>query len=387
MDLLFNKDKEANKPKLAVVMAGGGARAAYQIGVLKAIAEMIPSGAPSPFNIICGTSAGAINAASLAAKADHFKNSVRRMHFVWSNFSSDQVFRTDTFGIIKTGLHLMLGMILGSLGKHRSIYLLDRTPLQKLLEKYIDSGIFQRQIDNKSLHALNISATGYSSRQSVSFYHGHTSLNNWNRAQRIGVATRITVDHLMASSAIPILFAPIKLNREYFGDGSIRQTAPISPALHLGADRVLIIGNHEADPEFERATNAKPPSLGEIAGHTLNSIFLDSLDTDIERLHRINKTVSLIGDKTLEQHGVALRQVELLVISPSEDIGKMAADYAHELPWSIKILLRAIGAYSKTDSTFMSYLLFEKGYCNALIKLGYEDTMRDKDNILHFLRD
>lgn len=379
--------KVKDKPKLAIVMTGGGARAAYQIGVLKAIAELLPPASPSPFTIICGTSAGAINAASLAAKSDHFKHSVRRMHFVWSNFSCDQVFRTDIPGIMKTGAHWLLSMALGGLGKHSPIYLLDRTPLRKLLEHYVDSSVFQRAIDKETLHALSINATGYTSHQSVAFYHGHSSIKNWKRAQRIGLSTRITVDHLMASSAIPFLFSPVKLNREFFSDGSIRQTAPISPALHLGADRVLVIGNHQSEPMLERFSNNAAPTLGEIAGHTLNSIFLDSLDADLERLQRINKTVKLIGDQDREKHGVTLRQVEVQVVSPSQDIGKMAADHAHELPWSIKTLLRGIGAYSKTDSNFMSYLLFEKGYCNALIKLGYEDTQLEKENILHFLRD
>lgn len=381
----MNKTKD--KPKLAIVMTGGGARAAYQIGVLKAIAELLPAGSASPFTIICGTSAGAINAASLAAKTDHFKNSVRRMHFVWSNFSSDQVFKTDILGIAKTGAHWLLSMILGGLGRHSPMYLLDRTPLRKLLEKYIDSSIIQHAIDTETLHALSINATGYSSHQSVAFYHGHSKLTNWKRSQRVGLSTRITVDHLMASSAIPFLFSPVKLNREYFSDGSIRQTAPISPALHLGADRILVIGNHQTEPKLERVSNPKPPSLGEIAGHTLNSIFLDSLDADIERLQRINKTVNLIDDSDKEKHGLTLRQVEVQVISPSDDIGKMAAEHAHELPWSIKTLLRGIGAYSKTDSSFMSYLLFEKGYCNSLINLGYKDTLREKENIMHFLRD
>lgn len=368
-------------------MTGGGARAAYQIGVLKAIAEMLPVGSPSPFSIICGTSAGAINAASLAAKSDHFRNSVRRMHLVWSNFTSDQVFRTDFIGILKTGAHWIISMMLGGLGKHSPIYLLDRTPLRKLLEKYIDSSMFQTAIDRKTLHALSINATGYTSHQSVAFYHGNSSINNWKRAQRIGLSARITVDHLMASSAIPFLFSPVKLNREYFSDGSIRQTAPISPALHLGADRVLVIGNRQTEPLLERVSNPSLPSLGEIAGHTLNSIFLDSLDADIERLQRINKTVKLIGHNEREKHGVTLRQVEVQVISPSDDIGQMAADHAHELPWSIKTLLKGIGAFSKKDSSLMSYLLFEKGYCNALIDLGYKDTLKDKENILHFLRD
>ena len=368
-------------------MTGGGARAAYQVGVLKAIAEMTPAGSPTPFTIICGTSAGAINAASLAAKSEHFKNSVSRMHSVWSNFSCDQVFRTDLLNIIKTGGHWLLTMMLGGLGKYSPMYLLDRTPLRLLLEKYIDSSVFQRAIENQSLHALSVNATGYSSHQSVAFFHGHSTIKNWKRSQRVGFGTRITVDHLMASSAIPFLFSPVKLNREYFGDGSIRQTAPVSPALHLGADRILIIGNHQNDPSLDRISNPSPPSLGDIAGHALNSIFLDSLDADIERLQRINKTISLIDNSKREQHGVTLRKVEVLVITPSNDIGKMAAAHAHELPWTIKLLLRGMGAYSKTDSSFMSYLLFEKGYCNALIDLGYEDTMREKNNILYFLRD
>ena len=375
------------KPKLAIVMTGGGARAAYQIGVLKAIAELVPRNSPSPFSIICGTSAGAINAASLAAKADHFQYSVRRMYNVWSNFTSSHVFRSDAIGVIKTGAHWLITMMLGGLGKHSPMYLLDRAPLRKLLEKYIDSSVFQAAIESGKLHAVSVNATGYTSHQSVSFYHGHKTLKNWKRAQRIGYSTRITVDHLMASSAIPFLFCPVKLNREFFGDGSIRQTAPISPALHLGADRVLVIGNHEENPKLNRIENTKSPTLGEIAGHTLNSIFLDSLDADIERLQRINRTISLIGNKDREKHGITLREVEVQVISPSNDIGKMAAEHAHELPWTIKTMMRGIGAYSKTDSSFMSYLLFEKGYCNALIKLGYADTMRKKENILHFLRD
>ena len=381
----MSKDNE--KPKLAIVMTGGGARAAYQIGVLKAIAEMLPAGSPSPFTIVCGTSAGAINAASLAAKSDHFRNSVRRMHYVWSNFSCNQVFRTDLLGIVKTGAHWLISMMLGGLGKHNPIYLLDRTPLRKLLEQYIDSGMFQKAIDRKTLHALSINATGYSSHQSVAFYHGDSSIKSWSRAQRIGLSARITVDHLMASSAIPFLFSPVKLNREYFSDGSIRQTAPISPALHLGAERVLVIGNRQTKPKLDRISNPKMPTLGEIAGHTLNSIFLDSLDADIERLQRINKTVNLIGHEVREKHGVTLRQVEVQVISPSNDIGKMAGEHAHELPLSIKILLKGIGAFSKTDSSLMRYLLFEKGYCNALIDLGYNDTIREKENILHLLRD
>ncbi len=374
------------KSKLAIIMTGGGARAAYQVGVLKAIGELLEKGAPSPFTIICGTSAGAINAAALAAGADRYHVAVRQLNHIWSNFSSDQVFRTDLPGIIKTGAHWLLTMMLGGLGKHGRIYLLDRQPLRKLLEHYLDSAIFQTRIDAGALDALSVSASGYSSHQSVSFFHGRRDLKNWKRAQRIGLATPITIDHLMASSAIPFLFEPQKIHREYFGDGSMRQTAPISPALHLGAQRVLIIGNRmETIPEPEQIENPDFPTLGEIAGHALDSIFLDSLGADIERLQRINRTIRLIDKNAKEKHGITLREVDVQVIYPSQDLGELARRHMHEFPWTLRTLMRGMGVYSKTNSNLASYLLFEKGYCNTLIDLGYHDTLNQKDDIARFL--
>ncbi|MDX2426190.1 MAG: patatin-like phospholipase family protein [Cycloclasticus sp.] len=189
-------------PKLAIVMAGGGSRAAYQVGVLKAIGKCLKKGARSPFSIICGTSAGVINAAGLAARADHYNAAVRQLNLVWSNFTSDKVFRTDVPGIAKTGAHWLLAMLLGGLGKHGPMYLLDRKPLRKLLEQYLKNDVYQAGIDSGALDALSVSASGYSSHQSVSFFHGRNGLKSWKRAQRIGVASNITVDHLMASSAI-----------------------------------------------------------------------------------------------------------------------------------------------------------------------------------------
>lgn len=374
------------KPELAIVMAGGGARAAYQVGVLKAIGKCLKQGTPSPFSIICGTSAGAINAAGLAARADHYSAAVRQLNHVWSNFTSDKVFRTDVPGIAKTGAHWLLAMSLGGLGKHRPMYLLDRKPLRKLLEHYLTDNVYQASLESGALDTLCVSASGYTSRQSVSFFNGRSRSDNWKRAQRIGIATDVTVDHLMASSAIPFLFEPQKINREYFGDGSMRQTAPISPALHLGADRILVIGNRmETAPELPRVTNPDFPTLGEIAGHVLDSIFLDSLDADIERLQRINRTIGLIDKGEKEKQGISLRHVDVQVIYPSQDLGELAQQHAHELPWTLRGLMRGMGAYSKTNGSFISYLLFERGYCRALIDLGYQDTMDKKDEIEQFL--
>ena len=226
-----------------------------------------------------------------------------------------------------------------------------------------------------------------SSDLSVSFYHGHPSIEPWARSRRIGCPSPITMDHLMASSAIPFLFESVKVHREFFGDGSMRQIAPISPALHLGSDRVLVIGNRqENDIKIEREKNPPYPTLGQIAGHALDSIFLDSLEADLERLQRINRTVELIPETTKEQHGIKLRKVEIMIISPSEDMGEIACQYMHQLPKTIRFMMRGIGASSKNNSSLGSYLLFEKGYTRALIDLGYKDAMKQEKELKELLR-
>jgi NTE family protein len=367
-------------------MSGGGARTAYQVGVLKAIADMLPRDARNPFPVICGTSAGAINATALAIYAAHFREAVRRLAFVWKNFQVGQVFRADTPGIVVNGLRWLAAFMLGGLGKYNPKALLDRSPLRKLLEELLPCDRIQRSIDDGDLYALSVTASGYASGQSVSFFHGVDSLVYWKRVRRVGCATQITIDHLMASSAIPFIFSAVKIHREFFGDGSMRQIAPISPALHLGADRVLVIGvRKEDDGPPTRKSELEYPSLAHIGGHILNSIFLDSLDADLERLRRINRTVGLIPSRHLEEGGVTLRQVDVLVISPSEDLEEIAARHAHHLPRSVRFLLRGVGAFNRDGTSLVSYLLFEKPYCRELISLGYADAMLRRDEILAFL--
>lgn len=378
----------ANKqtPIVGLIMSGGGARAAYQVGVLKAISELLPPGTPNPFPVISGTSAGAINAAALAIYAPDFDQAVRRLHFVWKNFRVNQVFRSDALGILATSARWVSASLLGGLGRQNPQALLDRAPLRRLLESYLPCDRIQDSIDAGHLHALSITASGYGSGESISFYQGVDTIEPWKRARRIGAAARITLDHLMASSAIPFLFSAIKINREYFGDGSMRQSAPISPALHLGAERVLVIGvRQDPNTRAPRIEGEEYPSLAQIAGHVLNSIFLDSLEGDIERLQRINRTVGLLSTQQLEEGGVPLRQVDVLVIAPSQDIGKIAAKHAHHLPRTVRFLLRGLGASRRTGSNLISYLLFEKPFCRELIALGYGDTMRRKEEILAFL--
>jgi NTE family protein len=208
----------------------------------------------------------------------------------------------------------------------------------------------------------------------------------WQRARRIGVPEIIDFDHLLASSALPFIFPAVPLRREFFGDGSMRQIAPISPALHLGSERVVVIGvSRQIQTSPRRVKMSGYPSLAQIAGHALNSIFLDSLEADIERLQRINNTIRLIPRETREKHQMHLREVDVLVIAPSEDIEPIAARHAHELPRSIRFLLRGLGATRSGGNTLTSYLLFEPAYCRALISLGYKDTMARRDEILRFI--
>ena len=376
----------ADKPRIGLVLAGGGARAAYQVGVLKAIAEMLPRDTPNPFPILSGTSAGAINATTLAIYATRFQEGVRRLVYVWRNFNVHQVFRADAPGVLANGLRWVAAVMLGGLGRHNPQALLDRAPLRQLLQQTMPCKRIQESIDAGALHALSVTASGYGSGQSVTFYQGVSSLSSWRRARRVGSAANITIDHLMASSAIPLVFSAEKINREYFGDGSMRQIAPISPALHLGADRVLVVGvRSEAPPGAARAETDDYPSLAQIAGHVLNSIFLDSLETDLERLERINKTISLISAEQMREGGLTLRKVDVLVIAPSEDLEKIAARHAHHLPRAIRFLLRGLGAFNRHGSNLVSYLLFEKPFCRELIELGYKDAMHRKDEILRFL--
>ena len=377
---------EHGRPLIALVMAGGGARAAYQVGVLKAIAKMLPEGSPNPFRIISGTSAGAINATALAIYAQHFQDAVRKLNFVWKNFHVEQVYRADAWGIVKTGARWFGTLALGGLGKHNPQSLFDRSPLHQLLERYLPCERIQGSIDSGALHAVSVTASGYTSGQSVTFYQGVESLKPWARSRRIGCACQISIDHLMASSAIPFLFGAIKINREYFGDGSMRQIAPVSPALHLGADRVFAIGvRYEPNGQAVRTEQQEYPSLAQIAGHVLNSIFFDALEADIERLRRINEALKLIPTEYLGQTEVRMKKIETFFISPSHDIEPIAAKHARSLPRALRLLLRGVGAQRRHGANLVSYLLFERAYCRELIALGYADAMGRKDEILSFL--
>jgi NTE family protein len=371
--------------RTALILTGGGARAGYQVGVLKAIRELLPEPARNPFPILCGTSAGALNAASMAVWAEDFGAGVDGLLKVWQNFSAHQVYRADPAGIGISGARWLSTLALGWLTRRAPRSLLDNSPLRRLLSDSLDFSRIGRAIDSGALHSVSITCSGYSSGQSVSFYQGRAELEPWRRSQRVGAPTEISLDHLMASSAIPFIFPAVHLNREWFGDGSMRQVAPVSPAIHLGAHKIMVIGAGRLADENARPTGAIYPSLAQIAGHAMSSIFLDSMSVDLERMTRINNTLSLIPESVRAEKRMSLRPIEVLVISPSQRLDHLAARHAHALPWSVRALLRGIGAMNQNGGALTSYLLFERSYTNALIDLGYADTLARRDEVLRFL--
>jgi NTE family protein len=372
--------------RAGLILTGGGARAAYQVGVLRAVADVWGDRRANPFPILCGTSAGAINVAALACNAGHFRKGVGELLRVWRRFDVSKVYRSDAWGVGRTGARWLGAMVLGGLGRSNPAFLFDNAPLRALIESRFAFDRIAENIGTGDLYALAVNATGYSSAQSVTFFEAATSAQPWMRARRAGVPATIGVDHLMASSAIPFVFPAVRIHREFFGDGSMRQVAPVSAALHLGADRVLVVAvGRLAKSSPPRYTTPDYPSMAQIAGHVLSSIFLDSLEVDLARLQRINRTIGVMPPELRARHGVALKHIETFVIAPSEDIEPIAARYAHRLPRTVRFFLRGIGATRATGSNLLSYLLFDREYCRALIRLGYRDAMARRDELAAFL--
>ena len=375
--------------RIGLILTGGGARAAYQVGVLKAIAEFLPRRSSSPFPVVCGTSAGALNAATLAINAKNFSMGVQYLVNTWKNFHASQIYRTDVIGVLKNTILWFAGLLFGFLGinKLEDVSLLDNSPLIEFLEEILPCELIQQNIDEGYLYALSITASGYGSGQSVTFFQGVKKLVPWRKTGRVGVPTQIKTKHLLASASLPFLFKPTLINREYFGDGSMRQIAPLGSALNLGATRIMVIGvtANEYANQSDRGEIHEYPTLAQIAGHALNSIFLDNMDVDLERLKKINDLVAIMPAEMCE--ATQLKHVDVLVISPSQQIDKIAERYLREMPWTIRLLLRLIGAGHHSGVTLVSYLLSERKFCRALIDLGYQDALKRRDEIMLFLNE
>lgn len=377
--------------KNALILSGGGARAAYQVGVLKAIKEIIPT-KTNPFPIICGTSAGAINAVSLASRADDFAFAVDNLESFWGNLTTDHVFKSDWWSVSKGGLSLFASLFNQGIGKNKPISLLNNDPLRDFLSQAIKFDSLDSMIEKGALEAICVTAMGYTTGESISFFQNKSQLNNspsqWRRHRRVGQRQQLTVEHLMASSAIPTVFPTVKLGDQYFGDGAMRQLAPISPALHLGADRVFVIGvsgNRNPTQWHKKPQPLKhSPSIAQIIGHMFNSAFIDSLEGDIEHLDRVNDLLKRIPDIQKEESH-KLRPIESLVISPSKALDKIAGRNVRYLPPSLKYFFRSTGATaSGGGAAAASYLLFCPEYSQELMDLGYKDAMWERGRIEEF---
>lgn len=371
--------------KNALVLTGGGARAAYQVGVLSAVSKFSPRHYPIPFPIICGTSAGAINSTALACYASCFQLGVKKLEWVWNSLTPDRIYHSDPLRVFSHISKGFLATFQADYANKAPRSLLNNTPLRALLNEVIDYKRIDRNIVKNSLSAVAITMSSYSSGDSISHYQSNTQINPWYRAKRRGIPSQINSDYLLASAAIPLVFPSIKINKEHYGDGSIHQLSPLSPAIHLGGEKLFVIGVDQLpQPLHARENNPHPPTTAAIAGHLLDGIFSDTLQSDLERMERINHTVSMISKKHRDEND-GLKHIESLVLNPSKDFNTLAVEYYDRLPYSIRLLLKGIGINNNAESSIISYLLFDKHYSKRLIKLGYEDALEQESNIREFL--
>jgi NTE family protein len=360
--------------RLGLVLTGGGARSAYQAGVLKGLADLVRRGSACPFPVITGTSAGAVSAVALASDAAHFRRSVLAIERVWRDFRVHQVFRSDSVSLLKSALHWVLAVLTGGWLVHPPHALFDNSPLWELLRKQLNFDGIPRSLYKQHLHAIGICATCYGDADSVTFYASASMVEPWSRVYRKGARAVLTMEHLMASLAIPFLFRPVPLNGAYFGDGAMRQTSPLSPAIHLGANRLFIIGVNDPLPAFKTPRAAPPePTFGQMFGFMLDSLFMDQLTSDLERINRYNQAEGM-------------RHIDALLMTPSRDVNEIAQRHARELPPGLRALMRIFGATSPASGLLLSYLLFERGFTREMIELGYNDAHARAAEIRDFLQ-
>jgi len=385
--------RASQRQSTALVMMGGGARAAYQSGVLSGIAKIAArhglDHCPLPFGIIAGTSAGAINGAGLATGAADFRAAADTLAALWHSLHADDVYRTDVVQMGVSGARWLSSLAFGWITRRAPRALFDNAPLGSFLTELFEPGRVQASLDSGALHAFAVTALSYSTGRHITFYQSHRRIHPWQRSQRLAVEAAIGVDHLLASSSIPFLFPAMPLeiegHHEWFGDGTMRQMSPLSPAIHLGASRILAIGaaSRQRAGWFDTVPSGGYPSLAQVGGQALASIFLDGLQADIERLMHINRLLSRMPEMANDAEG--WRPVQVMTISPSEPIEAIAAEHLHRLPRTVRALLSPLGGTEARGAAFASYLLFEPEFTQALLALGERDAAAQADEIAAFL--
>ena len=377
---------------LGLVLTGGGARAAYQVGALRALAEIADFGR-TPFRVLAGVSAGAINAAYLATQADDFRAATRNLWSLWHDLDSSRVYRTDVARLTTIGTRWLRDLSLGGvLGAGTINFLLDTSPLHTYLGERLAMERVGEHLASGRLRGLAVTATNYLTGTAVSFFDGAPDIRPWTRSSRIGVRAQIRREHVLASAAIPLFFPPVRVDGVPYGDGCVRMSAPTSPAIHLGADKLIAIGiryarTGEQTVLLNEQLRAERVSLAEIAGVLLNAVFLDSLEADLELLARINQAMALVPTTDRERMPEQLRPLAALALRPSQDLGRLAGDQYASFPRTLRYLLRGIGATGASGWDLISYLAFEPGYVDRLLELGYRDTLAREAEVAAFLAD